>query len=289
MNMIKNLFQWIENKVVRSVNATEINKKDTVAERYYKTVQKMNEVSYLPTYNSVAMVLCLFFIFLDYVCIYQLVSGYMVETVLNSVMLSLGIAITIDISPSILAGCIRSLSDKPKEERKVYDYVGVIVIPMLITFFVLMAFVRIHSQDMIFSTADTGIQSAIGQAAATSQASKGTLWMSYLFIFVPIATSIITFAISISSSMSDKKDYVNNVTKLALIDEITENKMKELEAQQLLDKNLKMRDKALFELEKEKNRIAAELAMDLVELEVAKALQDPQAADEICGGNSGNS
>jgi len=248
--------------------------KNAEIEQYYKTVQSYKEVHYLPG-GWAAVGLILAFIVSDYTFISQLLEYYFVDEAWRGILASVVLAILADVSPSILAACIMV------EPKKKVHYAGIASISaMLVALFSFLGYVRLNSADLIFSISSTSLGSAVNQATDTSL-SAGQHGMSWLFVILPIATSILSFIISIVSDSNVKKEYTDKLAAKNFDDQITALEVDKIEIQDTMERNFEDYVNDLKQLAIDNHRTDAMIVKDKLKLVQAMASGDPQAADNI--------
>lgn len=237
------------------------------------------EIHYLPR-SGVAISLIVAFIISDFCFISQLIEYYFVDEVWRSVLASAVIAIFVDVSPSILAACVMV---KKKSKGHYCSIVGILL--TLIIIFCSLAYVRLHSVDLIFSISSTSLGSTMNQTADTAL-TAGQLGMGWLFVFLPIATSVLSFIISIMSDGTGKT-YKEKMAANDLYDYETLSKIKELELRHVINRDFDGLVNDLEDLEMDDKRMAALILKNKLRLKQAMLASDPQTTDNIFAKNEG--
>jgi len=252
------------------MNMKKINK----IEEMWKEQQKHKEVHYLPR-GIVPVILVIAFIISDYTFISQLLDFYFYDEAWRGILASIVIAILIDVTPVIIAACIMI-----PHKRKIH-YIGIgSLTSMLAALFGFLGYVRINSAELIFSIGSTSLVSAAHNAADMA-ISPGQAGMSWLFVVLPIATSVLSFIIGIISDSSLKETYTNKVWGAALYDDITHLEAEKIELKHVLDSDFDGETDAKYALALSDNKAEEELTFDKLKLTQAFACKNPQAAAEI--------
>lgn len=243
-------------------------------EKLWKKQWKYKEVHYLPR-GIVPIALVLVFIVSDYTFISQLLNFYFYDEAWRGILASITIAILIDVTPTILAVCLMI------QTKKRVHYIGIGVLTLMLTvLFGFLAYVRINSSDLIFSIGSSSLISAANTIKDTGIKS-GQLGMSWLFVALPIATSILSFIIGVISDNSVKKTYTDKVWSVKFYDDITQIEAAKLELKHVLNNNFDENMDAKYELAISDNKAEEELIYDKLKLMQAFACGNPQAASEI--------
>lgn len=247
----------------------------TNIEDVLKKEQYFNEVHYLPK-NIWALVLVFFFVFLDSLFIYQIITGYFVEAPKISLASTIGLAILIDVSPSILAGCI-----SVKNKKRIH-YAGMIATSvLLLASFLFLAMVRIHSGDMIYSVSSTTIQSALQTTVKETVENKGQQWVTALYCIMPVFTSVLSFMIGVFENSESRELFQRKISGNHLYNEITKKMVNEMEIEAELKRDLMGMN------EKKKALVLSDLETDAlilkekIKLQCACAVGTPQALDNM--------
>lgn len=251
-----------------------MSKKTIRIEDHIKTTEKdYKEIQYLPR-SGIAIALILAFIVADYCFISQLLEYYFVDEVWRSVLASAVIAIIVDVSPSILAACIM-VKNKSKGH-----YFGIVSILMtLVAMFTFLGYVRLHSVDLIFSLSSTSLGSAMNQATDTAL-TAGQTGMGWLFVFLPIATSVLSFMISIMTDGAGKT-YKDKLAANAFYDYETLAEVKKLELRHVINRDFDGFVNELEALELDDKRTDASILKSKLRFRQAKVASDPQTTDNI--------
>mgnify|MGYP004661610097 FL=1 len=234
---------------------------------------------YLPR-SGVAISLIVAFIISDFCFISQLIEYYFVDEVWRSVLASAVIAIFVDVSPSILAACVMV---KKKSKGHYCSIVGILL--TLIIIFCSLAYVRLHSVDLIFSISSTSLGSTMNQTADTAL-TAGQLGMGWLFVFLPIATSVLSFIISIMSDGTGKT-YKEKMAANDLYDLETLSKIKVLELRHVINRDFDGLVNDLEDLEMDDKKMDALILKNELRLKQAMLASDPQTTDNIFAKNEG--
>lgn len=245
-----------------------VNERMNLEEKKYN----LEKMKVLPS-SGIGKILILFFIVSDFIFIFQLIDGYFNQSQLLSLAAAVVIACLIDVSPSILAGFINF-----KGKKSIHYFVMVITSLALVGSFAVLAFIRIHSEDLIFQTMDNQITSLVStEEIQQSVNEQGTRGMSVLFCIVPIFTSIVSFAISLFDNPEGKKQYLNRISFISNKEKLVNLEANNLELELELQRNLNsMNDKyRALELNDIQNKKI--IAQEIVKLKMAQVLKTPQA------------
>lgn len=245
-----------------------VNERINLEEKRYN-LEKMNV---LPS-SRIGKILILFFIVSDFIFIFQLVDGYFTQSQGLSVAAAVVIACLIDVSPSILAGFINV-----KEKRGIHYFVMVITSLILVGSFAVLAFIRIHSEDLIFQTMNNQITSLVSiEEIQQSAHEQGTMGMSVLFCIVPIFTSIVSFAISLFDNPEGEKKYLDKVSFIKNREELIHLETNNLELELELKRNLNSMNDKYRALELDDIQSKKIIAQEIIKLKMAQVLNKPQA------------
>lgn len=239
-----------------------------------KEKKKKNDVHYLPQ-GFIPMVLVLTFIASDYIFISQLLEHYFNEAQWRGVVASIIIAIIIDVSPTIIAACLMT-----KSKQKIH-YIGVVALTVVeFALFALLGYVRVNSADLIFSIKSTSLKSATSAAKETALTS-GQTGMSWLFVALPIATSILSFIIGIMTDGNSENRINDKIWVTKLYDEMAQDEADRIELQHVIDSDLEGDSDKKLELTIKDVEAYKKITYDRMSILQAIASGNPQAASEI--------
>ncbi len=226
-----------------------------------KTMKKLDKTGrfrYLPKSPVIFMVI-IFIIAMDFVFIKQLTEAYFADTEATIFLSALVIVVCIDLTPSILAGFINM------EKKRIRDFVifGLALIALL-TGFMFLAQIRIHSEELIYQTSSMGIDSMNAVDVVGNLNLEGKRWMTYLFCFMPLFTSIISFVISLLDGRDNKKDYIRQLETVRQKSELIDLEGNQHELELELKRDLISRNNRLREIELDDLQATQTMARELI-------------------------
>ena len=223
----------------------------------------------------VPSVLIAAFIVSDFSFISQLLEYYFVDAVWRGWLASGVLALLADITPTILAACIMI------QNKKKIHYVGIDALTtMLAALFAFLGYVRLNSADLIFSLSSTSLVSVVNQTAETSL-SAAQIGMSWLFVILPIATSILSFIIAAVSDGKAKREYSERVAGANWYDHISMLEAEKIEIEDLISSDFESYVDELKQLALSDNNAEKAIIKNKMKLLQAMAAGKPQAASEI--------
>lgn len=243
-------------------------------EDMWKEQENNSKIHYLPR-GVVPVILVMLFIFSDYIFISQLIDNYFYDAAWKGVVGSCIISVIIDVSPTFFAAFIMSKS------KKLHHYISFVLLLCLdLSIFAFLGVTRLNSADLIFSTGSTSLVSATN-SVTESTVSAGQTALSWLFIVLPMATSVLSFIVGIMSDSKSNEKYINKKWKAKVQNMVADDEAAKIELKDVIDRQLGKNTDEKHKLAVD-NVIAEELiTYDKLKLMHAMACRNPQATSEI--------
>lgn len=243
-------------------------------EDMWKEQENNAKIHYLPR-GVVPVALILLFVFSDYMFISQLLDYYFCDEVWKGNLASLVIAAIIDVSPTIIAACIMI---KPK---KTIHYIGIALLGLIeIILFGVIGYARLNSADLIFSMSSTSLISA-ANSVEDSSVSAGQTAMSWLFVVLPIATSVLSFVIGIICEGNFSDTYVKKKWKAKIYNKVADDEAAKIELRDVINRQLDKNTDEKHKLAVDNVNAEEQITYDKLKLIHAMACRNPQATSEI--------
>lgn len=196
----------------------------------WKKEQKREEFKFMSSNPKIAFLVILFIIS-DLMFIHQLIEAYFYDTEVMGWFTSIVVAVLIDVSPSTIASGI----ERKNKSLKHYFAIAISVVALILGF-VILAYIRIHSSDIIFSVESTSlISSQHGGGVQKGRISRGMQGMTWLFILIPIFTSILSFTLTMLCESDAEKTLIDRMKGYNLYNEISESIADSMEMKQVMD------------------------------------------------------
>lgn len=240
-------------------------------------LHKLDKIHFFPR-SPLILAAILFFIYTDYMFIFQLTDLYFCQAEVLGIICAITIAAVIDLIPSIIASVVNV---KHKEKKHYLLIVGLTTILMLV--FIGLFAVRWNSSDFIYDTSGTQLSvfSSETELVPAEENTTGQRAMTILFGLIPMATSMLSFCVSVLDDGREDKGYQKRISVMKCKSELANLEANNLEIQNELKRDYIGRNEILRALEHDDVEQEKIIAKEIIKFQMALAEGTPQGLSNV--------